>query len=100
MSILYRYKVLMTDNAKSSAVTKYRRRHLTLGERLRGWVEVATWNELRGERQSATHRALDVVKGFARHGIRVRPIGGVEMRLDVAEQLLEILERLSSESRG
>jgi hypothetical protein len=81
----------MNEGAKSGAVTKSRRRHLTFGERLRGWVEVATWEELRDERRSTTRRAIDVVKALAHHGIRVRPIAGVEVRLEAAEKLIELL---------
>lgn len=42
----------------------------------RSWVEVASYEELRSERFGAKRRALDVVEGFARHGIRVRPVVG------------------------
>lgn len=84
--------MLTKNSTKPDTLARYRRRLLTLGERLRGWVEIAVGEELRDERRSTTRRALGVVRAFARHGLRVHPISGVEMRLEVAEKILALLE--------
>lgn len=92
MSILYRYEVLMNEDTKSGALAKCRRRVLTLGERLRGWVDTATDDELRSQRRDVARRGLAVMRGLACFGIRVRPVNGVELKIDAAEKLLQLLE--------
>lgn len=75
-----------------TTLAKKSRRVLSFWERLRGWVETSPPGE--GESFGSNRRVLNVVRRLKRHGFFNRPVEGIVIRLETAEALADLLDRI------
>lgn len=78
---------------KQTALAQKNRRFLSFWERLRGWVETSP-GDVRGDSFDSSRRVLNVVRRLKRHGFFNRPVQGIVIRLETAEHLADLLDRI------
>lgn len=77
---------------KQTTLAKKSRRFLSFWERLRGWVDTSLPGE--PEPFDSDRRVLNVVRRLKRHGFFTRPAQGIVIRLETAEALADLLDRI------